>query len=82
MCRAGDSASARYSIRPSPVKRSWSAPGGGAGPSKGPFRTIVQSTWLRWYPNAELVRFSDAGHYAPDETPLALVSAIERFLAA
>jgi pimeloyl-ACP methyl ester carboxylesterase len=42
----------------------------------------MRGTWLRWYPNAELVTFPDAGHYAPDETPLALVSTIERFLAA
>lgn len=42
----------------------------------------MRGTWLQWYPNAELVTFTDAGHYAMDETPLALVSAIERFLAA
>ncbi|KAB8191584.1 alpha/beta fold hydrolase [Nonomuraea phyllanthi] len=42
----------------------------------------MRGTWLQWYPNAELVTFADAGHYAMDETPLALVSAIERFLAA
>ncbi|MBC6457458.1 alpha/beta fold hydrolase [Actinomadura sp. HBU206391] len=41
----------------------------------------VRTNWLKWYPNAELVRFADAGHYATDETPLALVSTIERFLA-
>ncbi|MCO6010383.1 alpha/beta hydrolase [Actinoallomurus purpureus] len=43
---------------------------------------VMRNTWLRWYPNAELTVFHDAGHYAMDETPLALVSAIERFLAA
>jgi pimeloyl-ACP methyl ester carboxylesterase len=43
---------------------------------------FVRDNWLRWYPNAELVRFADAGHYATDELPLALVATIERFLAA
>ncbi|GAB3980696.1 alpha/beta hydrolase [Actinoallomurus acanthiterrae] len=43
---------------------------------------LMRGTWLEWYPNAELTVFSDAGHYATDETPLALVSAVERFLAA
>jgi pimeloyl-ACP methyl ester carboxylesterase len=43
---------------------------------------VARNTWLQWYPNAELVSFPDAGHYATDETPLALVSTIERFLAA
>ncbi|WP_214409750.1 alpha/beta fold hydrolase [Sphaerisporangium fuscum] len=42
---------------------------------------VMRATWLQWYPNAELVTFPDAGHYAMDETPLALVSAVERFLA-
>ncbi|HEX5493969.1 MAG TPA: alpha/beta hydrolase [Mycobacteriales bacterium] len=41
---------------------------------------LMRSTWLRWYPNSELVEFADAGHYAPDELPLALVSTVERFL--
>jgi len=43
---------------------------------------FMQSTWMQWYPNAELARFADAGHYAPDEMPLALVATIERFLKA
>ncbi|GAA0954557.1 alpha/beta hydrolase [Nonomuraea longicatena] len=42
----------------------------------------MRGTWLQWYPNAELLTLSEAGHYAMEETPLALVSAIERFLAA
>ncbi|GAA3838580.1 alpha/beta hydrolase [Sphaerisporangium flaviroseum] len=41
---------------------------------------VMQGTWLRWFPNAELVTLPDAGHYAMEEAPLALVSAIERFL--
>jgi pimeloyl-ACP methyl ester carboxylesterase len=42
---------------------------------------VMRATWLKWYPNAELMTLADAGHYAMEETPLALVSAIERFLA-
>ena len=42
----------------------------------------MRGTWLEWYPNAELTVLGDAGHYATDETPLALVSAVERFPAA
>lgn len=41
---------------------------------------VMTETWLRWYPNAELEVFADAGHYAPDEVPLALVSRVEGFL--
>jgi pimeloyl-ACP methyl ester carboxylesterase len=41
---------------------------------------LMRDTWLRWYPNARLTTLADAGHYAPDETPLALVSTVERFL--
>ncbi|MGW5423924.1 alpha/beta fold hydrolase [Streptomyces sp. NPDC003943] len=42
----------------------------------------MESTWLRWYPNARLTVLPDAGHYAPEETPKALADAIEGFLAA
>ncbi|AOS65359.1 pimeloyl-ACP methyl ester carboxylesterase [Actinoalloteichus hymeniacidonis] len=40
----------------------------------------LRNTWLQWHPNARLEVFSNAGHYAADETPLALVSAVESFL--
>ncbi|MEV6774965.1 alpha/beta fold hydrolase [Streptomyces syringium] len=40
----------------------------------------MESTWLRWYPHAELHVFPDAGHYAPEEAPEALAAAVERFL--
>jgi pimeloyl-ACP methyl ester carboxylesterase len=40
----------------------------------------MHATWLKWFPRAELSVLADAGHYAMDETPLALVSVIERFL--
>ncbi|MFJ3903568.1 alpha/beta fold hydrolase [Streptomyces sp. NPDC090025] len=42
----------------------------------------MESTWLRWYPNARLAVLPDAGHYAPEEAPKALADAIEAFLAA
>lgn len=42
---------------------------------------VMESTWLQWYPNSELTVFADAGHYAQDEVPLALVAEVERFLA-
>lgn len=40
----------------------------------------MRSTWLQWYPNAELEVFDDAGHFAPDESPEALATVLERFL--
>ncbi|MFD6371249.1 alpha/beta fold hydrolase, partial [Streptomyces roseolus] len=42
----------------------------------------MESTWLRWYPNARLEVLADAGHYPPEETPKDLARAIEAFLAA
>ncbi|MFC5143569.1 alpha/beta fold hydrolase [Streptomyces aureoversilis] len=41
----------------------------------------LQDTWLRWYPNAELEVLEDAGHFAPEEAPRALATAVERALA-
>ena len=40
----------------------------------------MRSTVLRWFGNARLVSFANAGHYAMDETPLDLVATIEQFL--
>ncbi len=40
----------------------------------------TKATWLAWYPNARLEVLAGAGHYSPDETPIALATAIERFL--
>ncbi|SEG73090.1 Pimeloyl-ACP methyl ester carboxylesterase [Thermomonospora echinospora] len=53
---------------------------GGLDPALSP--DVMRATWLEWYPNAELVVLADAGHYAPAEAPLALISQMERFLAA
>ena len=41
----------------------------------------MRATFTNWYPNCELDVFANAGHYAMDETPVALAGAIERFLA-
>ncbi|MGW7099688.1 alpha/beta fold hydrolase [Streptomyces sp. NPDC054838] len=47
-------------------------------PAMGP--DTMRSTWLQWYPNAQLEVFNDAGHFAPDESPEDLAAVIERFL--
>lgn len=43
---------------------------------------LMRATWLRWYPNAELEVLGAAGHYLPDETPVALATSIQAFLRA
>jgi pimeloyl-ACP methyl ester carboxylesterase len=40
----------------------------------------MRETVLRWFRNARLVSFANAGHYAMDETPLDLVATVEQFL--
>lgn len=40
----------------------------------------MRATFGSWYPNLELEVFPDAGHYAMDESPVALASTVERFL--
>jgi pimeloyl-ACP methyl ester carboxylesterase len=42
----------------------------------------MRATFMQWYPNARLETIANAGHYPMDETPVALASAIERFLSA
>lgn len=42
---------------------------------------LMRDTWLRWYPDAELAVIGNAGHYPMDETPVALATAVEAFLA-
>ena len=42
--------------------------------------TLMQSTFLKWYPNATLETIRNAGHYPMNETPVALATTIERFL--
>ncbi|MFT4266907.1 MAG: alpha/beta hydrolase [Xenophilus sp.] len=39
-----------------------------------------KATWLQHYPNATLQVMANAGHYAMEETPVALASAVEAFL--
>ncbi|APU17231.1 MULTISPECIES: alpha/beta fold hydrolase [Actinoalloteichus] len=41
---------------------------------------VLRGTWLAWHPHARVEVFGNAGHYAADETPIALVSAVESFL--
>ncbi|MFC4005315.1 alpha/beta fold hydrolase [Prauserella oleivorans] len=41
----------------------------------------MRGTFAQWYPKLELEEFGNAGHYAIDETPIALATSIERFLA-
>jgi pimeloyl-ACP methyl ester carboxylesterase len=41
-----------------------------------------RATWLQHYPHAQLEVMRNAGHYPMDETPIALVTVMERFLRA
>jgi esterase len=41
---------------------------------------LMRSTYLKWYPRADLEILANAGHYPMDEVPLALATSIERFL--
>ncbi|MBH5334619.1 alpha/beta hydrolase [Streptomyces pactum] len=43
---------------------------------------VMRDTWLRWYTDVDLVELAGAGHFPADESPLALVRAVEGFLAA
>ncbi len=42
--------------------------------------TFMRSTFLEWYPNANLECCKASGHYPMIETPIALVTSIEKFL--
>jgi pimeloyl-ACP methyl ester carboxylesterase len=42
----------------------------------------MRMTFMQWYPNAKLEIIANAGHYPMDETPVALATAIEKFLSA
>lgn len=39
------------------------------------------ATFAKWYPRLDLEVFGNAGHYAIDETPVALATSVEKFLA-
>ncbi|MFG2732354.1 alpha/beta fold hydrolase [Streptomyces canus] len=43
---------------------------------------VMRATLMTWFPNSTLRVLQEAGHYAMDETPLALLAAVEDFLAA
>ncbi|MEV4644261.1 alpha/beta hydrolase [Saccharopolyspora sp. NPDC049357] len=40
----------------------------------------MKATFGQWYPSCDLEVFPNAGHYAIDETPIALATTLERFL--
>jgi pimeloyl-ACP methyl ester carboxylesterase len=40
----------------------------------------MKATFGAWYPNLEMEVFPDAGHYAMDESPVALATGVETFL--
>jgi pimeloyl-ACP methyl ester carboxylesterase len=42
--------------------------------------TVMQATYLEWYPDCELEVMANAGHYPMHETPVALATSIENFL--
>lgn len=42
---------------------------------------FMKATYMEWFPNAKLVSLPNAGHYPMFETPVALATEIERFLA-
>lgn len=42
---------------------------------------VMQATWMRHYPVADLEVMGNAGHYPMDETPVALATSVEQFLA-
>jgi pimeloyl-ACP methyl ester carboxylesterase len=41
---------------------------------------VMEQTWLKFYPGAELEVLSNAGHFPMYETPAALAASIEEFL--
>lgn len=43
---------------------------------------VMHRTFLKWYPNAQLECCKESGHYPMIETPIALVTKIEKFLSA
>lgn len=43
---------------------------------------FMRSTFMKWYPNAQLDCCKGSGHYPMIETPLALIATIEKFLSA
>lgn len=41
---------------------------------------VMRQTWMKAFPNAELVELTDAGHYAMYETPVLSATLVEEFL--
>lgn len=42
---------------------------------------VMKGTFAAWYPNCQIEVLGNAGHYAMDETPVALATSVESFLA-
>lgn len=41
---------------------------------------VMRATFAQWYPRCEVEVLANAGHYAVDETPVALATSVEAFL--
>jgi pimeloyl-ACP methyl ester carboxylesterase len=41
---------------------------------------LMRATYMRWYPNAQLVVIANSGHYPMNETPVAFATLMESFL--
>lgn len=41
---------------------------------------LIRATYMRWYPNAELVVVANSGHYPMNEIPVAFATLMEAFL--
>jgi len=48
--------------------------------AEGYSEAVMRETFLKWYPNAELVTINHSGHYPMQEAPLYLLSLIEGFI--
>ena len=48
--------------------------------AEGHSEAVMQATFMKWYPNAELTIIQNAGHYPMQETPMYLLGLIEGFL--
>ena len=48
--------------------------------AEGHSEVVMQATFMKWYPNAELAVIQNAGHYPMQETPMYLLGLVEGFL--
>ncbi|RZI46925.1 alpha/beta fold hydrolase [Candidatus Finniella inopinata] len=52
----------------------------GANDAEGYREPVMQQTFIKWYPNAELITLQGCGHYPMQEQPLQLAVAIQSYL--